>query len=793
MVLLCSCGGLIRENRVHDCCATRCSCGGLQFEGMVHCCGYKPDYSKPPTDYEVWKGFRSFDEWLGSPNWGKQSPSLFTPKNPEARILNSASSMEEIRNLQQTGSFQDYCNSFDFILTKVILSEEYATSLFVGGLKSEIRDWVRFLRPKTLGEAYEKAKNQYNFLTICFANKEVKKVRGQSLSLNSDEEFSKGEIKTIEESESLSDLQEANNQELIDCDDSKLTEDEIKNHHNHNMDFCKDANETDTPSQVEFVDQEIIRDYAPLFLPTAIEDQEKTEIKTVSVEGPVISKHKSYVEEVMNSLLNARSKLDGLKDILGTTDKVSQTFIKENVVPEIDNEKGNDFTYLLKERTIGICKSLDGEMVEIKKEYDVSQEHEIETSINILVVIMASKEKVTSTAFGHSVFLIMEFLVNRNARSSKEFLYDLSSSLKTFINKIQVRKKAYDKLHIGDIFKFVFTYRLYGFQAPPDLLTAKEIEYALKLLDNIFKRFRNELNTFEFVRVEMCEWKLGWQDALKMGFLFKASLLLLLSWVFITHIADMVILGGLNGNMGYESKHLNQIKMRNVSFYLVILNDDDMNGNYKMVFHRVIKEYQLSFKFWKVLVILVACWLLLYNWNSDVRLMIIRFNLDQWVIFKVDIQAGNNFRVAKIKACHCEKVHPITKSAGTPNMCKNFGITGNVCMVSSDHKMPELFMSILEILYIVKIRMQWLLEEKERYRIVIGSGGHYHSMLKWAIKGQSKFLHTDIAQAVQDPFSDLEKFNCARSKNIFKGRDMVHLWHRWKSKVSDGDKLILEE
>ncbi|KAF5769932.1 hypothetical protein HanXRQr2_Chr14g0653871 [Helianthus annuus] len=158
MVFLCSCGGLIWVNRVHVCGTIRCSCGGMKYEGRGHCCGYVPDYSKPPTNWELYMGYRSWDEWIGSPTWGKRSPSLFGTKNQDTRILNTSSSMEEIKNFQQTGSFEDYCNTIDFLLTKVILSEDYATELFVRGLKSEIRSWVQFLRPKTLEEAYKKAK-----------------------------------------------------------------------------------------------------------------------------------------------------------------------------------------------------------------------------------------------------------------------------------------------------------------------------------------------------------------------------------------------------------------------------------------------------------------------------------------------------------------------------------------------------------------------------------------------------------------------------------------------------------
>lgn len=71
---------------------------------------------------------------MGSPTQGKQSPSLFGTKIQETSILNTASSMEEIKNVKQTGSFQDYYSSFGFLLTAVIVSEDYATTLFMEGL-----------------------------------------------------------------------------------------------------------------------------------------------------------------------------------------------------------------------------------------------------------------------------------------------------------------------------------------------------------------------------------------------------------------------------------------------------------------------------------------------------------------------------------------------------------------------------------------------------------------------------------------------------------------------------------
>ncbi|XP_022019619.1 uncharacterized protein LOC110919665 [Helianthus annuus] len=89
--------------------------------------------------------------------------------------------MEEIKNLQQTGSLSDYCNAFDNLMTKVVLSKEYTASLFVGGLKPEIRCLVKVFRPRTLREAYAMAKQQDNVHTTLFGTKKV----GSSLSSHS--------------------------------------------------------------------------------------------------------------------------------------------------------------------------------------------------------------------------------------------------------------------------------------------------------------------------------------------------------------------------------------------------------------------------------------------------------------------------------------------------------------------------------------------------------------------------------------------------------------------------------
>lgn len=70
--------------------------------------------------------------------------------------------MEEMKALYQTGSFEDYFNSFDAWLSKVTFCEEYAISIFLGGLKPELKYPLKMFRPKTLLDAYSLARMQDN-------------------------------------------------------------------------------------------------------------------------------------------------------------------------------------------------------------------------------------------------------------------------------------------------------------------------------------------------------------------------------------------------------------------------------------------------------------------------------------------------------------------------------------------------------------------------------------------------------------------------------------------------------
>ncbi|XP_076883354.1 uncharacterized protein LOC143532088 [Bidens hawaiensis] len=55
-------------------------------------------------------------------------------------------------------------------------------------------------------------------------------------------------------------------------------------------------------------------------------------------------------------------------------------------------------------------------------------------------------------------------------KSGGAFIYDLSSTHGTFINKNQVKKKVHVELHVGDVLRFGHSTRLYIFQGPSDLM-----------------------------------------------------------------------------------------------------------------------------------------------------------------------------------------------------------------------------------------------------------------------------------------------------------------------------------
>ncbi|XP_022032970.1 uncharacterized protein LOC110934084 [Helianthus annuus] len=90
--------------------------------------------------------------------------------------------MEDLKNLQQTSTLQEYCEAFDALLYRVVLCEEYAAGLFIAGLKPEIRCLVKIFKPKTVRDAIAMAKQQEVVYSTLFGPKEVKKWSGSTTS-----------------------------------------------------------------------------------------------------------------------------------------------------------------------------------------------------------------------------------------------------------------------------------------------------------------------------------------------------------------------------------------------------------------------------------------------------------------------------------------------------------------------------------------------------------------------------------------------------------------------------------
>ena len=57
--------------------------------------------------------------------------------------------MGELKALKQEGSVLEYQEQFEELLNRVDLPEDYATSCFISGLKTEIQLAVRMFKPKT--------------------------------------------------------------------------------------------------------------------------------------------------------------------------------------------------------------------------------------------------------------------------------------------------------------------------------------------------------------------------------------------------------------------------------------------------------------------------------------------------------------------------------------------------------------------------------------------------------------------------------------------------------------------
>ncbi|XP_042027248.1 uncharacterized protein LOC121774436 [Salvia splendens] len=101
-------------------------------------------------------------------NWAKyQDRAMTTPWPMFLRALEGrfgdqllGDPMTELLTLKQTGSFADYHDRFELLLGRVSLSESYAISHFINGLKPHVQKAVRMFMPQTLVHAYALARLQ---------------------------------------------------------------------------------------------------------------------------------------------------------------------------------------------------------------------------------------------------------------------------------------------------------------------------------------------------------------------------------------------------------------------------------------------------------------------------------------------------------------------------------------------------------------------------------------------------------------------------------------------------------
>jgi hypothetical protein len=101
--------------------------------------------------------------------------------------------MENLTILKQVGSLEDYKTQFDTLATKVhALPDFHKLSMFLGGLRDEIRLPVRMFNPKTLIDAYSLAQIQEESVK---ANRRVIRPTWQSSSYN--QSYSGGNINSI--------------------------------------------------------------------------------------------------------------------------------------------------------------------------------------------------------------------------------------------------------------------------------------------------------------------------------------------------------------------------------------------------------------------------------------------------------------------------------------------------------------------------------------------------------------------------------------------------------------------
>jgi hypothetical protein len=73
--------------------------------------------------------------------------------------------MEDLIDLKQVGTLEDYIHDFDVLWNKTGIGERQALVIFLGGLELEIKNTVKIFEPKDLRQAFNLARLQANTLT----------------------------------------------------------------------------------------------------------------------------------------------------------------------------------------------------------------------------------------------------------------------------------------------------------------------------------------------------------------------------------------------------------------------------------------------------------------------------------------------------------------------------------------------------------------------------------------------------------------------------------------------------
>ncbi|XP_042051546.1 uncharacterized protein LOC121796836 [Salvia splendens] len=153
---------------------------GEDLAGWILHCDHFFAVDLTPEDYKVCLAVINFEgralQWFQ--NWSKyQDRAMSTPwplflQALEARFGDQllGDPMTELLALKQTGAFAEYHDRFELLLGRVSLSESYAISHFINGLKPVVQKAVRMFMPQTLVHAYALARLQdmsapvkYNF------------------------------------------------------------------------------------------------------------------------------------------------------------------------------------------------------------------------------------------------------------------------------------------------------------------------------------------------------------------------------------------------------------------------------------------------------------------------------------------------------------------------------------------------------------------------------------------------------------------------------------------------------